>query len=343
MKKLIFSRLLQHLGFWVLAFYVLYRVFSTSEEVLKIDILYTLFFILTLLPGIYLNLMLLIPRLLGTRKYLLFGLLFIALALGSVELNILVFSRLIDYLLPDYYFISYYEFLDLLKFVLALMGITTLLKLSKGFFHLKEVENRLMQVEKENTETKLLALKSQLNPHFLFNSLSGIYNLVLRQSPDTPKVVLQLSDFLRHILYEAESEKVSLSTELKAMTDYIELQRLRMSPASSIKVETRGEPGSYQIAPLLLLPLVENSFKHGIKGATGNTFATFDFNVEEGYFYARVRNNNGKAVNTDLKYSGIGLQNLRQRLELLYPGNHSLIIQESPDEFDVELKVPLDE
>ena len=343
MKKLLSVRLLQHLAFWACAFYVLFKVFSTSGEVLRIDILYTLIFILTLLPGIYLNLLLLIPKLLGRRKFILFTVLFALLAVASVGLNNIVFSEFIDYLLPGYYFISYYEFPDLLKFVLALMGITSLLKLSKGWFLLMDTESKLAMAEKETTETRLLALKSQLNPHFLFNSLSGIYNLVLKQSPETPAVVLRLSDFLRHILYEADTDKVSLALELAAMQDYIELQRIRSGASANITLDLKGDAGKYRIAPLLLLPLLENSFKHGVKGALANTWAKFEFIIEQGYFIARLSNNKGISAETDTKYKGIGLKNLKQRLELLYPGRHEFLISESETEYKVELKVPLDE
>jgi sensor histidine kinase YesM len=343
MQKILSSRLLQHCFFWGAAFYILFRLFSTSEEVLKIDLIYTSIFIITLLPGIYLNLLALIPYLLGKRKYFLFGALFLVSAFASAGFNEIVFSRFIDYLLPGYYFISYYEYPDLLKFVVAFMGITSLLKLSKGWFMLKETENRLTLLQKENTENRLLALKSQMNPHFLFNSLSGIYNLVLKQSPDTPKVVLRLSDFLRHILYEAEADKVSLVLELAAMQDYIELQRIRSGPSAVITLDMKGDAGKYRIAPLLLLPLLENSFKHGVKGALDNTYAKFEFITEPGYFTARLSNNKGISAETDTKYKGIGLKNLKQRLELLYPGRHQFLITESDAEFKVELKVPLDE
>jgi len=342
-KKILSNRILHHLIFWSVAFYSLYRVFSTSGELLKIDILYTFIFVCTLLPGIYLNLLVLIPRLLGARKFIPFGILFAVVAVASVGLNILVFSRLIDYVLPGYYFISYYEFMDLLKFALALMGITSLLKLSKGWFLLRDTERKLALVQKEHTESRLLALKNQLNPHFLFNSLSGIYNLVLKQSPETPKIVLQLSDFLRHILYEAEADRVSLAAELAAMSDYVQLQRIRSGPEARIRLEIKGDPGNYKIAPLLLLPLLENSFKHGVKGAVSNTFATFEFTIEAGSFTAILTNNKGTADMPDNKYKGIGLKNLKQRLELLYPGNHTFTVSENESEFKVEMKVSLDE
>jgi len=342
-KILVSNRLLQHLLFWVVAFYVLLHIFTTSAgEMLKIDAWYTAIFILALVPGIYLNLLILIPRFLSKRRYLTYGILLAIMMTATAGFNIFMFSVLIDYILPGYYFISYYNFYDLMKFVVSLTGITTLLKMSKGWFLLMDTQNRLALIEKEHTESKLLALKSQLNPHFLFNSLSGIYSMVLKQSPDTPRVVLRLSDFLRYILYEANTETVSLSGEMAAMHDYVELQRLRAGPAADITFNVSGNPEGRFIAPLLLLPMIENSFKHGIKGAVGPTYAYFQFVIEENDFSAIVTNNKGVSDEPEnIKFQGIGLQNLRQRLEMLYPGNYTLVVSETETSFTVNLKVPL--
>lgn len=191
------NRLVQHLGFWVLAFYVLLRIFAPVAGISKIDLVYTLIFITTLLPGIYLNLLLFIPRLLSRKRYLAYALLLLlTIAITSI-LNIITFSKLTDIFLPGYYFISYYEFSDLVKFSLVFTGITTLLKLSKGWFMLMEARNQLALLEKRNAETRLDALKNQVNPHFLFNSLAGIYSLVLQNSSKAPEVVLRLSDFFK--------------------------------------------------------------------------------------------------------------------------------------------------
>jgi sensor histidine kinase YesM len=341
-KKLAAYRPFQHILFWGVAFYVLYRIFATPGELLRIDLWYTGIFIFTLLPGIYLNLLLLIPRLLSLRRYFLY-LLILSLVMGATAgFNILMFSVLIDYLLPGYYFISYFDFFDLMKFVVAVTGITTLLKLSKGWFLLMDAKSRLAAVEKEHTESKLLALKSQLNPHFLFNSLAGIYSMVLKQSPETPTVVLRLSDFLRYILYESNTSTVSLSGELAAMRDYVELQKLRAGPAAEISFEVSGNPENHFIAPLLLLPLIENSFKHGIKGAIGPTFASFRFIIRDEVFSARVRNNKGLSDEPEnSRFKGIGLQNLRQRLEMLYPGKYSFEVTDSESSFTVDMKVPI--
>jgi LytS/YehU family sensor histidine kinase len=133
-----------------------------------------------------------------------------------------------------------------------------------------------------------------------------------------------------------------LSGELAAMRDYVELQRLRAGPSADITFEVTGDPGKHFISPLLLLPLIENSFKHGIKGAIGPTFASFRFQIGEKDFTALVKNNIGLAEEPgDPTHKGIGLQNLRQRLEILYPGNSTLEVTDDETSFTVKMKVPL--
>ncbi|MCX6280621.1 MAG: histidine kinase [Bacteroidetes bacterium] len=344
MRKFAGSRWVQHLLFWLIAYYVLLRIFATSPGFQKIDLIYTLIFISSLLPGIYLNLLILIPRFLSRKMYFPYSILLLACIGASAVLNILTFSKLTDIILPGYYFISYYEFGDLLKFSLVFTGITTLLKLSRGWFMLMEARNELVKLEKENAETRLEALKNQVNPHFLFNSLAGIYSLVLQNSAKAPEFVLRLSDFLRYVLYETSAGQVDLSRELSAMKDYLELQKLRAGKDADIEIQLPVEPVDRQIAPLLLLPLIENCFKHGIKGATGPVFARILISISGDNLQAYFENNIGHSADEGARNApGIGLVNLRNRLELLYPGKHPLEISKDNERFIVKLTCPLHE
>jgi len=338
------SRLLQHLGFWVLAFYVLLRIFSPQTGISKIDLVYTLIFTATMLPGIYLNLFLFIPRFLSLKRYGAYALLLLLTIFATAGLNILTFSKLTDIFLPGYYFISYYELSDLVKFSLVFTGITTLLKLSKGWFMLMEARNQLARLEKQNAETRLEALKNQVNPHFLFNSLAGIYSLVLQNSSKAPEAVLRLSDFLRYVLYETSPPLVDLSKELSAMTDYVELQKLRAGRDAEISFDIPGESGKWQVAPLIFLPLIENCFKHGIKGSAGPVFARMAFSISADSLEACFENNKGITADEGARTSpGIGLVNLRDRLDLLYPGRYELKINTDNERFTVKLTIPLHE
>ena len=338
------NRLSQHLGFWVLAFYILLRIFAPVAGISKIDLVYTLIFIATMLPGVYLNLLLFIPRFLSLKRYPVYAFLLFVTICATAGLNILTFSKLTDIFLPGYYFISYYEFSDLVKFSLVLTGITTLLKLSQGWFMLMEARNQLALLEKRNAETRLDALKNQVNPHFLFNSLAGIYSLVLQNSSKAQEVVLRLSDFLRYVLYETSPGMVDLSKELSAMKDYVELQKLRAGRDAEISIVIPGETGSWQVAPLLFLPLIENCFKHGIKGSAGPVFAKMIFSISGDRLEASLENNVGITADEGAHPArGIGLVNLRDRLELLYPGRYGLKINTDDERFIVKLNIPLHE
>jgi two-component system, LytTR family, sensor kinase len=341
-SKIIRNRWIQHLLFWGISYYVLLHVFASSSEILKIDLIYTAIFLITIAGGVYLNLLLLIPFFLSRRKYILYAILLLFCLFASAGLNMLTFTYLVDYLLPGYYFISYYQFWDILKFLIVFLGVTTLLKLSKGWFLLMETQNYLTKIQKENAETELKTLKAQINPHFLFNCLNSIYSLVLNHSPVAPEVILKLSAFLRYIIYEAAAEYVELSKELNAMKDYVELQILRAGKQATIKFLTEGETDNLRIAPLLFLPLIENSFKHGIKGETGDSFAHIRFSVHEKTVICRIDNNKGSAEQIESgDHHGIGLENLKRRLEMIYPDHHTITINDQGNEYHVTLTIQL--
>jgi sensor histidine kinase YesM len=339
-KAIYRNRLVQHILFWLISYYVLLSLFTPSGKIEKIDIIYTTLFLATIMPGIYVNLSILIPRFLSPKRYFLYGILLAATIVATAGFNLLFFDKWVSYILPEYYFISYYEFFDIIKFVVTFIGITSLLKLSKGWFELSEAKNRLSQLQKEKAETELKALKGQINPHFLFNSLNSIYSLALNHSEKTPEIVLKLSDIMRYIIYEASVDRVALTKEIKYLENYIELQKLRTDNRATITFEITGDPENIRIAPLLFFPLIENSFKHGIKGATSQSFVHIDLQMTEDDITLTVENNKGITDDVEKKeYKGIGLANVKKRLEMIYPGNHRLKITDGEETFKVELTI----
>jgi sensor histidine kinase YesM len=334
------GRVIQHLAFWGLSYYVLIHVFASSSEIQPTDHLYTAIFLLTVAIGVYANLYLLIPLFLNRKKYLLYAVLLGLCITSGAYLNQVTFEHIIDLFLPGYYFISYFGYIDLLKFFSAFIGITSLVKLSKGYFILLETRNQLMKMQKEKSEAELNALKVQINPHFLFNGLNGIYSLVLNHSDEAPGTILKLSEILRYIIYETRNEMVDLKKELDYMQDYIFIQKLRSGPLAKIDVRISGDPGNRKIAPLLFLPLIENSFKHGIKGETGSTFVIMEWTIGDGFIRFLSENNKGQQDDHEKdRHGGIGLENLKQRLKLTYPEKHHLKITETEDRFKVELTI----
>ncbi|MDP1621212.1 MAG: histidine kinase [Bacteroidales bacterium] len=334
------ARVIQHFVFWILSYYILIHVFASSSEIQSTDQIYTMVFLFTIAIGVYVNLFLLIPVFLNKGRYISYGLLLASCVLASAYLNQLTFTLIIDLILPGYYFISYFSFIDILKIMVAFIGITSLIKLSKGYFLLLEARAQLLQMQKEKSEAELQALRAQVNPHFLFNSLNSIYAMVLKRSDKASETILKLSDILRYILYETSNEYVKLATELEHMQAYIGLQKIRSGPNAKIEVTINGEPHSRKIAPLLFLPLIENSFKHGVKGETGPSFIIMKWEIEDRLIRFVVENNKGQAEEAhDDRHNGIGIINLKKRLDMAYPGKHHFEISETEDRFKAELLI----
>ena len=340
--KLSGNRTLQHIIFWTASFIFLVNFFSTSPRVEKIDYIYTALFHISLVTAVYLNIWILIPRILQKGRYLLYFTCVIALIYLSAQFNRVTFDYLVDLVLPGYYFISFYEIWDLLKFIFVYVSLTTLLKLSKGWFLLMQAEQQLMAIRKEKVETELKALKSQINPHFLFNSLNNIYSLALGNSKATPDSILKLSGLMRYMLYESNAERVPLKQELRFLDNYVELQKLRSDKRSKIKYSKKGDPEDQTIAPLLFLPFVENGFKHGIKGDPGGGFVNIELAIQDSNVDLYVENNRGQVEKIETNdFNGIGLNNVKRRLELIYSGKYDLDIQESEETYSIRLKLDL--
>ena len=338
------SRFLQHLLFWMISFRVLLEIFANSSEIQKIDFIYTLIFLLTLSVAVYINLYILIPEFFSNRKYFLYVLSVTGLLLLGSLFNQLTFNRLIDFIFPSYFFISYYSFTDILKFFLVFLIITSLLKLSKSWFILNETRQMLKEAEKEKVIAELKSLKSQVNPHFLFNSLNNIYSLVLKNSDKAPDAIIKLGDIMRYAIYRSREEWVSIAEEAGLLKDYIELQKIRTGKMSKISFSAEGLDQDVQIPPLLLLPLVENGFKHGVKGGGEAGFLEIHLGADRKFITFFMKNNKGKAEKIEKEeYRGLGLENVKRRLQLIYPGRHELDIQEDEKQYQLQLKIKLNE
>ncbi len=334
------ATLVQHLLFWGVAGYVLLNIFSLSSSFQKIDYIYTAIFMISLAIPVELNLLLFIPQLLNRKRYMAWGFLFAGSLLLFSFFNQLLFGHLIDIILPGYYFISYYSYGDILKFFIVFMGLTTLLHLSKEWFDLNEAKQRLTLLEKEKTEAELKALANQVNPHFLFNSLNVVYSLAINKNREAPEAILKLSDILRYVIYDSSAETITVASEIELIRDFIDLQRFRTANDAVITFETDIDDHQMKIAPMLCLPLVENSFKHGLKGDIKDTFVNMRMVSKAGTFRFEVENNKGEAGTIGGRGSGgVGLKNIRNRLELIYPGRHQFKIIETGLTFRVEMAI----
>ncbi|MEM6348056.1 MAG: histidine kinase [Bacteroidota bacterium] len=197
------------------------------------------------------------------------------------------------------------------------------------------------QLQDSQATLALKVLKAQLHPHFLFNTLNNLYGLSLRQSQATPEGILKLSALLDYLLYAAEKEYVSLQQEVDLLDNYISLEKLRYGEELALDWQISAELASLCIAPLIILPLAENAFKHGQKADDGRLHLAIVLSLEGNQLYLRFGNSLNPALASAKSSGGIGLQNLRERLDLLYRGQHEMKIDQGTDWFEVQLEISL--
>lgn len=226
-----------------------------------------------------------------------------------------------------------YSLLD----VLQIVGIAAAIKLFKLRITAIKNEKRLQQ---EKFTAELLHLKAQINPHFLFNSLNNIFSLSRMQSEKTPDMVLKLSNILRYTLYESEKEMATLEDELKIINDYIDLQLMRYGEKVKVVKKVDIEYKGAQITPLLILPLIENSFKHGINGSQEVSVIHFSLKLQKDILEVQTKNSLSNASVITDKEEGIGLMNIKRQLELLYR-DYTLNYFEKENYFIVDLEIKL--
>lgn len=225
-----------------------------------------------------------------------------------------------------------------LRGAITIGGIAASIKLMKHWY-VKEQRN--LQLQKENAEAQLQLLKAQVHPHFLFNTLNNIYAHTQNTAPVASKLVMGLSDMLRFMLYECNQPLVPLSKELKMIQDYITLEQIRYDDQLDVHIDLPVNYDNLGIAPLLMLPLVENCFKHGTSQMIEQPWLSLQVTLEKNRMHVKLMNGKvNEVVKTTNK--GIGILNVRKRLALLYPGKHELSITDEEDVFIVNIWLQLD-
>lgn len=200
----------------------------------------------------------------------------------------------------------------------------------------KELETQTMQSE-------LRFLKSQINPHFLFNTLNNLYALTLKKSDKAPEIVIKLSEMMRYMLYECNEKRVDLKKEVHYLNNYLDLEELRKGKTVVINFKVIGEVLNQRIAPLLFIPFLENSFKHGANNHISKGFVNILLTVETRRLVFFIENSKADTLPTQThkRSGGIGLVNVRRRLDILYPNKHKLEIKDNPNTYAVTLELEL--
>lgn len=202
---------------------------------------------------------------------------------------------------------------------------------------------RDQRLQQENLKTELVFLRSQVSPHFMFNTLNSMVSLARKKSDKLEPALLELSNLMHYMLYESDEEKVSLAKEIDYIQSYIDLQTLRFGHQVRISFTTHIPPGDLYIEPMLLIPLIENAFKHGM-GLMNDPEIAIEQDVQDDQLLLTVRNKfNHLSSETKDKTSGIGLTNLERRLKLLYPNKHALTIVKNDNYFNASLKIYLND
>ena len=334
--------IVQHILFALLSFFILLNIFRTSNPPARVDYVYTALFLATILPAIYLHLYWLLPNLSRKNLLIYYVIPLLVIAAFFTWINMQLFDHWSVKLFPGFFFISYYRWWEIALFFFVFISVTTLLKLSKSWFVVSRLQRQLLETDKQRVQAELKALKAQINPHFFFNTLNSIYSMSLDKDERLPGTVLQLSELMRYFLYEAREDLVLLSKEIRVLNDYIALQKIRSDEKLKIKAEMDQDPGQQKIAPLLLIAFVENAFKHGAKGSTGNAFINIKLTTAQNTINFRVENNKGVVDETGKDdHGGLGLDNVKRRLELIYPQRHKLLIENSDKIFLVQLQLQL--
>lgn len=339
-------RIFLHVAFWLfylsLPFYA-YLEASPSKYAYLILILVNLAY----LPFYYTLAYVLIPRYFNKRKWLYF----VVYTLASYILFVWVCKGIemafFDRLIYEKEIADFKEEIDsplLDGFELLRMVFVTIIPLSimlmRRFMRVYVERTELI---KTNTELELNFLKSQINPHFLFNTLNNIYSLSLQKSDKSPEMILKLSDLMRYMLYDCNVQRVDLEREVQFLQDYIDLEKIRHGDKATINFTVTGVTHEKKVPPLLLIPFVENAFKHGINAQFGNAWVRIDLRLDDkqhDFIFIIENNKPSSEEKLNHKNGGIGILNAQKRLHMLYPDAHTLFIRENESTYIIELRIP---
>ncbi len=334
-------RAVYHVLFWLILLILLILIedvkrgflFTLGNELINVAFLAAL---------VYFNLLYLIPNYLSKNKFLTYAGLLVLATIIITPLKMLAFyfkfsayPALQEQVIANQF--SYF----IANFVMA--AASTVVKIITDWLRTarekQELETRTMQ-------TELRFLKSQINPHFLFNTLNSLYALTLKKSDKAPEIVIKLSEMMRYMLYECNEKRVALSNEIHYIRNYLDLEKLRHGDKVDIRFEVEGYVSDQMIAPLMFIPFIENSFKHGLTNQISKGFVHLHLLVEGREVHFCIENSKPDALPHQEHYQrrsgGIGLVNVRRRLDILYPSRYKLSVSDNPKSYIVNLHINLD-
>ncbi|MCW5515750.1 sensor histidine kinase [Muriicola sp. Z0-33] len=229
--------------------------------------------------------------------------------------------------------------------IYSLLDVMPVIMILAGFKFAWDASTKQREVEELRSyaqQSELQFLKSQINPHFLFNNLNNLYSYALAQSPKTPSIILELSSLLRYMLYDCKEDFVALAKEIEHLKNFAKLSELQIEERGKVNFRAQGINLDYSIAPLILTVFIENAFKHSTASQSSDIIIDIDINVsDDGLLEFECKNSFLSLGNTESLDKGIGLQNVRKRLQILYPNAHELLINEGEGLYTVVLRMQL--
>jgi sensor histidine kinase YesM len=330
-----------HVLVWVLLLVIPYvstdQVFNSLDP--ASDIKYLLLCLVlssVLIATFYFNYFFLIPKYLLAKKYWLYCF-FLLLAIATV----LALSGVI-FFLSDFNPETLSKTNPTIEKIIPVIIINaiSLWLLSIASSILLAAYNRLKQTEKEKLSAQIASLKSQINPHFLFNTLNNIYGIAIDTSPKAADMVDKLSEMMRYTMKDTQQDFVLLEDEINYISNFIELQKLRLDRSVKLEYHILDNVPALEIAPMLLIPFIENAFKHGVNSEQ-KSYIKIETTMNKTEFQLRVVNNKVNIQKDIAERSGLGIENTKHRLNLIYPSKHLLVINDTEKEFSVSLHINL--
>lgn len=364
-QALIFSeersyRIKRHLLFWF-CWWVYFAASHAANPFGQPEISYfrnpaftlteSIFLMMSQLPLTYCMLYIILPFFILKKRYPIAIFFTIILWAAGGIFNYYLISellpRFLSFLLPDQFLANtqrppsasfFLAVLGTYKGAFTITGIALFIKFAK-YWYLKEQRN--LQLQKENTDAQLQLLTAQVHPHFLFNTLNNIFSKTQLESPGGAKMILELSHIMRYVLDEGRKPLVPLESELQLLHDYINLEKIRYDERLDTHVSFPVNTENIYIVPLLLLPFVENCFKHGTSKMILNPWINLKIELQNEKMVMKLMNGKLATPSFHAYRKGTGIENVKKRLELLYPGKHALQIENGEEVFVVNLSVDL--
>lgn len=342
-NRLLNNRMLQHVIYWLVFIFFFAFAWGTHDD----NYIKTIGVEFVNLPSkiilVYTVIYILFPRFLYKGNVWLFILLFLlTLLLASILQRLTDNHIIIDNFFPEWNKQSTLNIVQLVRASVNFGAVLAVPMTVKLMEHLNEVKQRQQNLAKDKLEAELMFLKNQVQPHFLFNTLNSLYSLILTKSNKSLEVILKLSDLLRYMLYETNAPLVSLMKELASIQSYLDLEKIRYGSRVELSFNAWGDFEGKTVAPMLILPFIENSFKHSTKGLKETAMIAIELGAKDDELVLKVENSMPLSLPNDVDIvGGLGLQNVKRRLELLYADKHHLKIESNEDSFLVILKIKL--